>query len=439
MLLKNAVTLFLAPSSVQSQDLRIEEGRVAQSGSALEAKSGEEIIDLSGKFVLPGMVCAHTHLYSSLARGMPPPRKRPRDFLDILRYIWWKLDRALDEESIYYSALVGTIEAARCGTTAIIDHHASPSSIPGSLDIIKEAMQHVGLRGVLCYEVTDRGGKKERDLGLEENERFIKANRTDSHFRGMVGAHASFTLSGESLDRLSEIASGYNAGIHIHVAEDPCDVADARKKYSLSLLKRLDKHGILKKGSILAHCVHLAAKDFSILRRRGCWLVHNPRSNMNNAVGYAPVYRFGSRGAIGTDGFPADMFEETRFGFFKMQEQQAAARVSRRGSASPGKLMAQFLRGGQMIISDVFSEDFGSLKQGSPADLVVLDYQPPTPLTSENLVWHFLTGMCSSSVESVMVGGRWIVRNREVVGVDLTTVYEKATEVAAKLWRRINS
>lgn len=439
MLLKNAVTLFLAPSSVQSQDLRIEEGRVAQSGSALEAKSGEEIIDLSGKFVLPGMVCAHTHLYSSLARGMPATRKRPRDFVDILRYVWWKLDRALDDESIYYSALVGAVEAARCGTTAIIDHHASPCSIPGSLDIIKEAMQHVGLRGVLCYEVTDRGGPKARDSGLEENERFIKVNRTHSHFKGMVGAHASFTLGDESLDRLGEMAARCDAGVHLHVGEDACDAADARKKYSLSLIKRLDKHGILKNGSILAHCVHLAAKDFSILRRRGCWLVHNPRSNMNNAVGYAPVYRFGNRGAIGADGFPADMFEETRFGFFKMQEQQAALRFSRRGHMSPGELMAQFLRGGQLIISDVFGEDFGTLRQGSPADLIVLDYESPTPLTSDNLVWHFLTGMRSSSVESVMVGGRWVVKNREVVGVDLTSVYEKARIVAAKLWRKINS
>jgi putative selenium metabolism protein SsnA len=426
-LLKNLTSVIVHPSFVESVDIRISNGKIVERGKTLQPKRGEEVYDLNGKIVMPGFVNAHTHLYSSLSRGMPMPKDSPQNILEILQKIWWKLDRALDEEAIYYSALVGAIDAIRYGTTTLVDHHASPKSIKGSLDIIKEAMEEVGLRGVLCYEVTDRGGKKERDLGLVENERFIRSNKKNSHFRGLVGAHASFTLSNESLRLCGELASKYKTGVHIHTAEDKCDVTDAEENYRSSVVDRLSQYHILKKESILAHCVHFTQKDFPRIHDAKCWMVHNPRSNMNNRVGYAPVHLLGERVAIGTDGFPADMFEEAKIGFFKRRDSGLQQSVD----------MNQLLHGGQRLVSEIFGKQFGTLAKGSVADLVVLDYSAPTPMTEKNIGGHFLFGMNSSMVESVMVGGKWVVKYRQVVCVDVQKVFEKASKVAKKLWGRM--
>src|SRR5437660_4451035 len=205
MLIKNATLLSLAGSTVERADLRIERGFITAKGKKLKATVGEKTLDLSGKFVMPGMVCGHTHLYSALARGMPAPKKTPRNFYEILKYVWWTLDRALDDEAVYYSALVGALDAARCGTTTLIDHHASPNFIRGSLGVMKDAFLEVGLRGVLCYEVTDRNGMQGAREGLEENRNWVSKNRGPM-FGGLVGAHASFTLSDKSLRACAEAA-----------------------------------------------------------------------------------------------------------------------------------------------------------------------------------------------------------------------------------------
>lgn len=428
MLLKNVISIGLSPPSVEPVDLRIRNGSLVERGRNLPQGQREEICDLKGKIVFPGFVCAHTHLYSTLARGMPSPAQPPQSFLDILSQVWWKLDRALVKESIYYSALVGAIEAASCGTTMIVDHHASPMVIRGSLDIIKEAMEAVGIRGLLAYEVTDRGGLNARDKGINENERFIEANRVNTHFRGMVGAHASFTLSNASLQLCGELAEETRTGVHIHVAEDMCDVTDARENYMSGVVQRLSEHHLLRAGSIFAHCVHLSPAEFTSLHKAKCWLVHNPRSNMNNRVGYAPLQLFGTRSALGTDGFPADMLEEARIGFFKGREAE--------GRADPHELL-RMLAGGQGMVSEIFGKEFGSLSKGSAADLVVVNYQPPTPMADDNLASHVLFGMRSSMVESVMVGGKWIMEDRRILGVDIPSVYEKAQAAAKKLWKRM--
>ncbi len=430
MLLKNTTSIVLDPPSIESVDIRLLNCNIIEKGKNLTPKKGEEVHDLSGRIIMPGLVNSHTHLYSALARGMAYPKDSPQNFLEILQKIWWKLDRALDEDAIYYSALVGAIDAVRCGTTTLIDHHASPKSITSSLDIIKEAMWEVGLRGVLCYEVTDRGGKKERDKGLEENERFIKDNKKNSQFRGMVGAHAAFTMSNETMRLCGEMASKYKVGAHIHVAEDKSDVTDAEENYRCSVIDRLKENGILRKDSILAHGVHLSEKELSEVRKTGSWIIHNPRSNMNNRVGYAPLHLFGERVGLGTDGFPADMFEESKIGFYKMQENPKSQ--IRNPKSTP-----ELLQSNQLLLSQIFNKKFGALSKGSPADIVVLDYQPPTPMTVENLAGHFLFGMNSSMVESVMIDGKWVVKNRVLIGFDVESVYEKSKKVAKKLWEKI--
>ena len=427
MFIKNARTLALAPPRIKKTNLRIDGQKIAAAGTSLRPIRDEEVVDLDGALVLPGFVNAHTHLYSSLSRGMPAPARAPRNFTEILQKIWWKLDVALDEETIYYSALSGTIEAVKCGTTTLVDHHASPSAITGSLDLIKNALQQVGLRGVLCYEVTDRGGKQKRDEGLAENDRFIEAHKSDGYFRGLVGAHAAFTLSDESLRLCGRLATHHDAGVHIHVAEDRRDVKDAETKHQSTVIERLARHDLLTHKSILAHCVHLTPGEFKTLHAQKPWLVHNPRSNMNNRIGYAPVHQFGKQAALGTDGFPSDMLEEARFAFLKQKDSGADQDLD----------VTDLIVGGQRLISEVFGEWFGALAKGATADLLVMNYREPTPIKDDNLLSHYLFGLHASAVESVMVGGRWVMKNRKIAGVDEDEIFEKSRQLAQRLWRRM--
>ncbi len=426
-LLKNATMAILHPASLRKGDVRISGGKIVESGTHLLPSPKDTVIDLNGKLLMPGFVNAHTHLYSSLARGMPSPAEPPRNFLEILQKIWWRLDRALDEESIYYSALVGAIDAARCGTTTLIDHHASPNCIDGSLDIIEEALQKVGIRGVLCYEVTDRGGMDKRDAGLSENERFL-ANEESALSRGIVGAHASFTLDDESLEKCGDLAAKFGTGVHIHVAEDLCDTDDARNRHGLPLIERLNRFGFLQPKSLLAHNIHLEPHELAKARESGAWLLHNPRSNMHNSVGHAAIENFGERSAIGTDGFPADMIEEAKMAFFKAQDAK---------SGMTPKSVAAMLHHGNVLAGEIFGANFGSFSPGAAADLVVLNYEGPTPMHESNLAAHLLFGLRSADVESVMVNGEWIIRDGEFSNIDVGEIYTKAVPAAKKLWQKM--
>jgi putative selenium metabolism protein SsnA len=426
MLIKNATLLSFAGSTVERTDLRIDRGFITAKGKKLKAAKDEKALDLSGKYVMPGMVCGHTHLYSALARGMPAPKKTPRNFYEILKYVWWTLDRALDDEAVYYSTLVGLLDAARCGTTTLIDHHASPNFIRGSLGIMGDAFEKVGLRGVLCYEVTDRNGGRGAKLGLEENETWVAKNRGPM-LGGLIGAHASFTLSDESLWACAELAEGLKSGVHIHVAEDPCDQADCTKKYGMPLIDRLDEAGVLGTKTILGHGTHLDETSLDLAKTAGCWFAHNPRSNMNNGVGYAPVQQMGKRVALGTDGIGADMFEEVKFAWFKACDAKNGLGI--------GDVVG-FLTGAQNLASMLLGTRLGMLDVGSAADLAVLEYPTPTSLTPQNLYGHLVFGMSSQFVTDVMVNGRWVLKNRRVVGVDEEKIRAEAQRVARKVWQR---
>jgi putative selenium metabolism protein SsnA len=433
-LLDSATVITLNPPGIERTSLRVAGGLVIERGSKLEPREGEEVIDLGGRIVMPGMVCAHTHLYSALARGMPAPRRPPNNFKEILDLIWWRLDRALDEETIYWSALSGALDAARSGTTCLFDHHASPSSITGSLKIVSKAMEEAGLRGVLCYEVTDRGGPARRDEAIAENRAFLKsveselaAGRRSMLFRGLVGAHASFTLAGESLEACAALMREFDAGLHIHVAEDLCDVEEARAKDGMGVVERLAKHGALNSHTILAHGTHLGERDIKLAREAGAWLAHNPRSNMNNQVGYAPVERFGERMVMGTDGIGADMFAETQFAFFKSRDARAGLGAEQ---------WLRTLANNQRLATEAFGVELGSLEAGSAADLIVLEYHPPTPVTAGNLAWHLVFGISAAAVASVMVDGRFIIKNKRSV-LDEDRIYEEARRASEKLWERM--
>ena len=424
MLLRGGTVIGLDPLHVEAVDLRIEGERIVERGRGL--KDGGDEVDLAGCVVLPGLVNAHTHLYSALARGMPWPSPAPRSFVEILEKVWWKLDRALDEDAIYHSALVGAMEAALSGTTMLIDHHSSPSSIQGSLAIVRRAVEEVGLRSVLCYEVTDRNGPAGRDAGVAENAAFLAAPPS-ALTRGMVGAHASFTLSEEALGRLAALAEATGASLHVHVAEDRVDVEDCAARYGTTLLARFDRHRLLVSRTLFAHCVHLSAEEIHTAHTRGAWIAHNPRSNMNNAVGYASTAAL-KRAALGTDGIDGDMLAEARAAYLQMRE-------AGRGDAMDGTV--QLLAGGHRLGAALFGLPFGKLDAGAPADLVVLGYRPPTPLTTANAAGHLLFGIDRSHVRSVMVAGRWVVRDRDLVQVDGRAVAAQARTAAAALWARM--
>jgi putative selenium metabolism protein SsnA len=426
MLLKDTTVATLDPPRVEWADLRIEGERIADRGPALTPAPGEEVLDLEGALVLPGLVNAHTHLYSALARGMPGPKEPPRTFVEILERVWWRLDRALDEESVYLSGLVGAIEAARSGTTVLFDHHASPSFIGGSLATLRRAVEEVGLRSVLCYETTDRNGLEGRDAGIEENRGFLAAGPT-ALTRAMVGGHASFTLSDESLDRLAGVVRDTNSSLHVHVAEDHADVEDSRQRGGAGVVERLRQHGLLVRRTLLVHGVHLSGPELLEAQASGAWMVHCPRSNMNNGVGHAPTVAF-RRAALGTDGLDADMLAEARAAYLKMRDA---------GCADALDAALAMLVGAHRLAAAFFGVPLGTLERGAPADLVVLDYRPPTPLASENLAGHLLFGLDRSHVRSTMVAGRFVLRDRRVTTVDETAVIARARTAAAALWERM--
>ena len=372
------------------------------------------------KLTLPGFVCAHTHLYSSLARGMPAPKEAPRNFVEILERVWWRLDRALDAEAVEISALVGTIEAAKAGCTTLVDHHASPgrggSAVDGSLDLVAAAVAEVGLRAVVCYEVTDRNGAAEAIAGVRENERFLERVRREPPrlVRAMVGAHAAFTLSDETAEAIADVARRHRAGVHIHVAEDAVDA----RKGGRSTVAWLHERGLLDARSLLAHCVHVDEADVARIIDAGAFVVHNARSNANNAVGYARPSRFGDRLLLGTDGIGGDMRAEAQFAFFAAREH--------RDPLVPGATLAR----NREFAARLFDvEELG--------DSITLDYASPTPVDESNFDGHLLFGLGAARVRDVVVDGHVVVRDGVCVNVDEERIYARAREIAARLWSRL--
>jgi len=305
---------------ISEGSILMEAGRITGVFSARESASAPqdaERIDGAGKLAIPGLINAHTHLYSSLARGMAVSPFAPTTFTEILEQLWWKLDKALDNETVSTSALVGAMEAARCGVTTLIDHHASPNAIDGSLDRLRKAVcDDVGLRGVFCYELTDRDGPERSAQGIHENVRFLRTvandDAGDSRCAAQFGLHASFTVGDEAIERVAaEIPE--SAGIHIHVAEGPEDETQCEQEHGIRIIERLDRHGLLRSSSILAHCLHINEAEKDLLAERGAIVVHNPRSNMNNAVGGFDMPGFLSRDVLtglGTDGLGCNMLAE---------------------------------------------------------------------------------------------------------------------------------
>ncbi len=400
------------------------------------AANGDQVFDAGGRLLMPALINGHTHLYSTLARGMTIRGRAPRNFIEILKKVWWRLDQALDEQDVYYSALVGLIDSAKAGVGTLVDHHSSPNACPGSLDVIERAFCEVGLRGALCYETSDRNGHAAAMEGFYENVRFAQraANQGDGMLAASFGLHASFTLSDDMLRASADAARALRAGCHIHVAEDLADVDHARRHFGKTPVKRLCDLGVLDECCLAAHCVHISPEDIACLARRRVNVVHNPQSNCNNAVGLADVPQLLRRSVLvglGSDGYSPRMWEEF---MAACHIQKLRARDPRAGANAA---YAAALLNNRAIAKKVWGWEIGRIAPGARADLMLLDYYPPTPLTSENLLGHILFGIAHAAVDSLMVNGRFIVRDRQCVTVDENAIAEKAAARARKLWQRL--
>ena len=393
-------------------------------------------VDANGQYVMPGGICAHTHYYGAFARGMAIPGPAPKDFPDILKKLWWPLDRSLDAEGVRYSALVCLADAIKHGTTTLIDHHASPNAIDGSLDVIADAVDKSGLRSVLCYEVTDRDGVEKANAGIQENARFMKRLASNPHPRlaAAFGLHASLTLSGATLQACAA-AVPEGMGFHVHTAEHESDEYDSLQKSNMRVIDRLHKHGILGPKTITAHGVHFDAREMEILKETGAWLTHQPRSNMNNGVGAAQVesmLRLGIKVCLGNDGFSNSMWDDWKAAYLLHKTEH---RDPRRMGGYDVQQMAVY---NNAALAEVFfpNTQIGRLVPGAAADLVFVDYHPYTPLTDGNLPWHILFGFQQSMVTSTMVAGKFLMKDRELLTLDEAEIAARAREIAPRIWKK---
>jgi cytosine/adenosine deaminase-related metal-dependent hydrolase len=359
--------------------------------------------------LVSGLVNAHTHLYSGLAPfGIPAPSEAPQDFLQILERVWWRLDRGLDERSLRAAARYYVCEALLAGTTALIDHHESPDFIESSLDVLADACQDLGMRAVLCYGATERnGGRTEARRGLAECRRFVLSNRRPL-VRGVVGLHASFTVSDESIRDACGLCRDLGVVLHVHLAEDVADVSDARRRGYVGPLERLIALDALPPGSLLAHGVHLSSEQVRMAEDRGCWLLQNPRSNRNNRVGYPRALRDADRVALGTDGFPADMVDEFD-----------TLRVCATGFDDDLVRAERRLFAGGRLVAGLFGE----------RDV------PPTPEAADWRDWaQRRQRQCR---ERLVVDGRTVVERGRLMTADAASILEEARSEAARLWARM--
>jgi putative selenium metabolism protein SsnA len=435
----NLVTWTTPNQVLQDHALYIENGIIRQIGPSaqlIRAYADPSPLDAGGKFILPGAICGHTHFYGAFARGLAIPGAPPRDFPEILRKLWWPLDRSLTQDDLRYSALVCLVDAVRHGTTTLFDHHASPNAIDGSLDLLAEAVEKAGVRAALCYEVSDRDGPRKAKAGIAENVRFLRRLADQPHPRlaAMFGLHASLTLSDPTLEACRrELPS--EAGFHVHAAEADADQVDSISKSGLRVIARLERHGLLGPRSLLAHCVQVDAAEIEILARTRTWVSHQPRSNMNNGVGAAPVeemLKAGVRVGLGNDGFSNAMWEEWKAAYLL---QKVWHRDPRRMSGLEVAEMA--VRHNADLASQFFTDaPIGVLAPGAAADLVIVDYHPFTPLEAENVPWHVLFGFRESMITTTIAAGKVLMQDRQLLTLDEEQITARARELAGRAWQR---
>lgn len=429
-------TRFAEPEVIADGAVAWRDGRIVAVGTEAELRAAypdAAYLDAGGGVILPGLVNLHHHFYSALARGLDPGVSM-KNFGEVLDRLWWRLDRALDLETVRVSAELCAADCVRWGNTTVFDHHASPSCVAGSLDAIAGAMEEAGLSAVLCYEVTDRNGRAEATAGIEENLRFLEKRRDDPRIRGVFGLHASFTLRDETLEEVVR-RRPEGAGCHIHVAEDPVDGLATREAFGLGPVARLERFGLLDDRALLAHGIHLEPEDYRTIARHGATVIHNPESNNNNGVGRLDTVvaaGHGCRVGLGTDGMSSAVQRALRSAFL-------THRGATRDPSSGFEVLPDLLVANVGIARRFLDEPLlGSLVPGAPADVIVIDAAPPTHLGPENFFGHLVYGLSEAPVRHTVARGRVLLEDYQPTTIDSQALAARARELAPALWQRFH-
>lgn len=417
----------------------IEGTKIAAVGATADFKErykGGEFIDAKGGVIMPAFINTHEHIYSAMARGLAIKGYNPKGFLDILDGQWWTIDRHLTLEQIRYSAMDTMISCIRSGVTTIFDHHASFGQIKGSLFTIAEAAKELGVRACLCYEVSDRDGMDKAKESVMENAEFIRyaLNDDTDMLAGMMGMHAQFTISDATME-LAAANKPAEAGYHIHVAEGIEDLHDCLKKYGKRIVDRLMDWNILGEKTLLGHCIYINSHEMDLIRDTNTMVVHNPESNMGNACGCPPVMELVHRGiltGLGTDGYTHDMTESYKAANVLHKHHLCDA------NAAWKEVPQMLFKNNAVIANRYFKTPLGVLKEGGAADVIVVDYDPPTPLDETNINGHILFGMTGRDVVTTVGNGRVLMKDREVKVADTEKIMAECREESAKLWKSIN-
>ena len=407
------------------------EGRVMK-----EKYPDAEFVDAKGGVIMPGLINAHTHIYSGLARGLAIEGNNPTNFLEILEGTWWAIDRRLSLDGTRASAYATILDCIRDGVTTIFDHHASFGEIPGSLFAIKDVAKELGIRSCLCYEVSERDGAEKTEEGIRENADFARwaKEADDDMIKAMFGGHALFTISDKTFEEMVKANDGLT-GFHIHVAEGMNDVYDSLRNYGCRPVNRLLYNGILGEKTLLGHCIHVSPSEMDIIKETGTMVVNNPESNMGNAVGCAPVLQMMQKGILvgmGTDAYTHDMLESLKV-FLIIQRHNAAL-----PNVAWGEAMQMLFGNNRLIAQKYFGRELGVLKKGAAADVIVMDYKPFTPFSNENADGHMLFGMMGKNCRTTIINGKVVYKDREFVGIDEDRINAWTMEQSKKLWGDLN-
>jgi cytosine/adenosine deaminase-related metal-dependent hydrolase len=376
----------------------------------------DQVIDCEGKYVTKSFAIGHHHAYSALARGMPAPKKNPSNFYEVLKYIWWNIDKALDKDIIEASAMATAMACAKAGTTFVIDHHASPNYIKGSLEIIAQAFEKVGVNHLLCYEISDRDGLDKAQQGLDETKAYLNKNQ------GLVGLHASFTVGDATLKNAVDLMRSTNSGIHIHVAEDTYDQIHCMKNYNKRVVERLQEFGALDSSkTILGHCLHINETEREIIHNSPAFIVQNTESNLNNNVGYFNSKGLEKNKMLGTDGMHSDIIRSSQAAYFVGQNKD---------EIDFAETYTRFREVHNYLHLNKFEGD-------GQNNLVVLDYTPPTEINEGNFLGHFIFGLTSNHIQHVISNGKLIIKDKVIQTVNEKEVLEFTKEQSQRLWNKL--
>ncbi len=435
-LIKNGTVVTLGENNkvLHGHDLLIENDRIKKIGKNIEDKA-DKVINAHGKLVMPGFINAHMHFYSTMVRGLGKAAPS-KNFTEVLNNLWWRLDKKLTLDDCYYSTIIPLINAIQKGTTTLIDHHASPYAALGSLNEVAKASKDAGLRVSTCYELSDRDGEKIAQEGIDENINFIKEckEKNDDMIHGMFGLHASFTIGEETMERAVDAAKKVGTGFHVHTAEDLADQVETEKMTGMRVVERFAKHGILGKDSICVHCVHINDKEVELLADSDTMVVHNPQSNMNNAVGVADIFKLQEKGVLvglGTDAMTVNMTEELRVAHW----------LHKLNRKDPGAGFMECINmiaiNNAKIAQRLFpNTGVGVLAEGNKADVILIDYHTPTELSDNTFYGHLIFGIPHATVDTTISNGRVLMENKIIQHLDEEMIAAKAKELSDKLWER---